>query len=71
VIGVGDSKWGEVGHAFVVCRPGTEVTPRELQAFLRGRLAKYKVPVYVDVLNQLPRTGSGKVLKAELRRRLD
>jgi fatty-acyl-CoA synthase len=68
VIGVPDEKWGEVGRAFVVCRPATRLTQEDLQVFLRARLAKYKVPVYVDVLDQLPRTGSGKVLKAELRR---
>ena len=68
VIGVPDEKWGEVGRAFVLCRPGTTLTDAELRRFLLGRLAKYKIPVYVDVVKDLPRTASGKVQKAELRR---
>jgi fatty-acyl-CoA synthase len=68
VIGVPDAKWGEVGRAFVVCRPDMRLAPAELRDFLLARLAKYKVPVYVDVVDGLPRTGSGKVLKAQLRR---
>ncbi|MEV4314232.1 long-chain fatty acid--CoA ligase [Actinocrispum sp. NPDC049592] len=68
VIGVPDEKWGEVGRAFVVCRPGAALVPQEFQEFLRSRLAKYKVPVHIDLVDSLPRTGSGKVQKAKLRR---
>jgi fatty-acyl-CoA synthase len=67
VIGVPDEKWGEVGKAFVVCRPGTELDPEELRGFLLGRLAKYKIPVHVEVVVGLPRTASGKVQKVKLR----
>ncbi|WP_169951021.1 long-chain fatty acid--CoA ligase [Microbispora sp. H11081] len=69
VVGVPDERWGEVGRAFVVARPGAAVTPRELRDFLRPRLAKYKIPVYVDVVGTLPKTGSGKIRKPDLRRR--
>ncbi|MBE3011947.1 long-chain fatty acid--CoA ligase [Microbispora sp. NEAU-D428] len=69
VVGVPDDKWGEVGRAFVVPRPGAAVTPGELRDFLRTRLAKYKIPVYVDVVDALPKTGSGKIRKPDLRRR--
>jgi len=67
VVGVPDERWGEVGRAFVVCRPGTTLAPNELRDFLRGRLAGYKVPVHVDIVESLPRTASGKIRKADLR----
>ncbi|MGP4016575.1 acyl-CoA synthetase [Saccharopolyspora sp. 5N708] len=67
VVGVPDQRWGEVGRAFVVCRPDTALTRDELREFLRGRLAKYKIPVHLEVVERLPRTGSGKVQKARLR----
>lgn len=69
VVGVADEKWGEVGRAFVVCRPGTALTRDELLGFLLGRLAKYKIPVHLDVVERLPRTASGKIQKSELRHR--
>lgn len=61
VVGVRDAKWGEVGHAFVVARRGGSVAPDELLAWGRARLAGYKVPKGVTVLDALPRLGSGKV----------
>ncbi|MFC7648773.1 hypothetical protein ACFQX6_56295 [Streptosporangium lutulentum] len=69
VVGVPDSTWGEVGRAFLVCRPGASVTGDELRAFLRGRLATYKIPRYFDVVDDLPKTGSGKIQKSRLRDR--
>ncbi|MEU7916692.1 acyl-CoA synthetase [Microbispora bryophytorum] len=68
VLGVPDARWGEVGRAFVVLRPGTSVTADELRDFLRPRLAKYKMPVYFDIADDLPKTGSGKIQKLQLRR---
>jgi fatty-acyl-CoA synthase len=68
VVGVPDPRWGEVGRAFVRYAAGGGPTREELREFLLARLAKYKVPVHVDVVDRLPRTGSGKVRKAELRR---
>ncbi|MFB9304882.1 AMP-binding enzyme [Kibdelosporangium philippinense] len=67
VIGVPDPKWGEVGKAFVVCRPDTELTITDLRGFLAGRLAKYKIPAYLELVDGMPRTASGKVQKAKLR----
>ena len=67
VVGVPDARWGEVGRAFVRYAAGGGPSPEELREFLLARLAKYKVPVHVDVVRRLPRTGSGKVRKAELR----
>jgi fatty-acyl-CoA synthase len=67
VIGVPDERWGEVGRAFIVAAPSREVDVAALRTFLAGRLARYKLPVYIDVVAELPRTGSNKVRKAPLR----
>jgi fatty-acyl-CoA synthase len=69
VVGVPDERWGEVGRAFVVPRDGVALTSADLADFLRSRLAKYKIPVHVDIVDTLPRTGSGKIRKPELRTR--
>ena len=60
VVGVPDPKWGEVGRAFVLARPGHTVTAEQLVAHARQRLAGYKVPKSVVLLDELPRLGSGK-----------
>jgi fatty-acyl-CoA synthase len=67
VIGVPDEKWGERPKAFVVRRPGAEVTEDELLEYLRAHLARYKAPRAVEFLDRLPRTSTGKVQKFELR----
>jgi acyl-CoA synthetase (AMP-forming)/AMP-acid ligase II len=67
VVGVPDERLGEVGKAFVVARAGRSVDPDELVAFARDKLANYKVPRSVEVVDQLPKNASGKVLKFELR----
>ncbi|WP_203833636.1 acyl-CoA synthetase [Actinoplanes campanulatus] len=67
VVGVPDERWGEVGRAFVVPVPGAGLNPGDIPAHLAGRLARYKIPVYVDIVTDLPRTGSGKVRKGPLR----
>ncbi|GAA3547097.1 long-chain fatty acid--CoA ligase [Amycolatopsis ultiminotia] len=70
VVGVPDEKWGEVPYAVLVPRPGAVVTEDELRTFARSRLAGYKVPRGFEQWTELPRTGSGKVGKAEVRERL-
>ncbi|MFQ5340249.1 MAG: long-chain fatty acid--CoA ligase [Anaerolineae bacterium] len=67
VIGVPDEKWGEVGKACVVLKPGTSATEEELIAFVRDHLARYKVPRSVEFMSELPLSGAGKILKRELR----
>jgi fatty-acyl-CoA synthase len=69
VIGVPDATWGEVGRALVVARPGAAPTEKELLAGLRERLAKYKVPKSVVVVDALPRNAAGKLLRAPLKER--
>ncbi|MGW2492149.1 acyl-CoA synthetase [Streptomyces sp. NPDC001606] len=67
VFGVPDEKWGEVGRAVVVLRPGAEAGVEELIAHLDGRLARYKIPKSVLFTDALPRSGAGKLLKGPLR----
>lgn len=67
VLGVPHEKWGETPRAVVVLRPGMTVTPAELIAFTRERLAHYKCPSSVVFAEVLPRNASGKLLKRELR----
>jgi fatty-acyl-CoA synthase len=66
VAGVPHDTWGEVGVAFVVPMEGAEVSAEELAAYLAERLARYKIPKEFHVLDQLPRTAYGKVVKPEL-----
>ena len=67
VVGIEDERLGEVGRAYVIPRPGAEVTEDEIIAFCRERLANFKVPRSVRVVSALPRNASGKVLKFALR----
>jgi acyl-CoA synthetase (AMP-forming)/AMP-acid ligase II len=67
VIGVPDERLGEVGKAFVVAAAGAEVDVEALLAYAKERMANYKVPKYVEVVEAFPRSSLGKVLKRELR----
>ena len=67
VIGLPDPKWGEVGKACVVLKPGASATEEELIRFMADRLAKYKVPKSVTFMEALPISAAGKILKRELR----
>ncbi|WP_439527667.1 AMP-binding protein [Pannonibacter sp.] len=70
VIGVQDEKWGEVGAAFLIARPGAALEAADLPAWCRERLAAYKVPKSFSVVTDLPRTAAGKVRKNILKDRL-
>lgn len=65
VVGVPDERWGEVGLAALVLEPGFDV--ELLNAWLRERLAGYKMPRHWRVVAELPRTVTGKVDRAALR----
>lgn len=67
VVGHPDARWGEVPHAFIVVRAGSELTPDDVRDFCRERLAKFKAPAYTTIVGALPRTASGKVVKRDLR----
>jgi fatty-acyl-CoA synthase len=66
VVGVPDPTWGELGVAFVVPVAGKEVTGDQLAAFLGDRLARFKIPKQWMVLDEMPRTAYGKVVKPQL-----
>jgi fatty-acyl-CoA synthase len=67
VIGIPDARWGEVGRAVVVLRPGAQASDGDLLGFLDGRIARYKIPKSVVFTDVLPRSGTGKILKKRLR----
>jgi fatty-acyl-CoA synthase len=67
VVGVPDPRWGEVGKACVVLKPGTDVSGEELIAHMQQHLARFKVPKSVEFLTELPISAAGKILKRELR----
>jgi fatty-acyl-CoA synthase len=67
VIGVPNDRWGEVGLAVVALKPGAELDRATVQAYCAERLAKFKVPADIAVVEALPRNATGKVLKRELR----
>jgi long-chain acyl-CoA synthetase len=69
VVGVPDEYRGETVKAFVSLRPGRDATAEELIAFCRARMAAYKYPRLVEILDELPKTASGKLLRRELRNR--
>ncbi|MCY3829464.1 MAG: long-chain fatty acid--CoA ligase [Rhodospirillaceae bacterium] len=68
VIGVPDERWGEVGKAVVVVKPGEALSEQELIAHCLANLARFKVPASVAWTDVLPRNATGKVLKWELRK---
>ena len=70
VFGIPDSKWGELVMACVVLKPGNALTADELIAYSRQSLAHYKIPRRIEFSEtELPKSGSGKILKKDLRER--
>jgi long-chain acyl-CoA synthetase len=67
VVGVPDAAKGELAKAFVVLAQGRSVTEEALLEFCRTRLAAYKVPRMLAFVDELPKTGSGKILRRALR----
>jgi fatty-acyl-CoA synthase len=63
VVGVPDEKWGEVGKAYIMLKPGETMTEEEAFKFLRGKVGKYKIPKHVQFVEELPKTASGKIQK--------
>lgn len=68
VIGIADSRWGETGCVVAVFKDGQDMDLPAILAHLDGRLAKYKLPSHLHIVDALPRGGTGKVLKFELRK---
>jgi long-chain acyl-CoA synthetase len=66
VAGIPDPKRGETVKAWVVLKPGETATDVEIRDFCRDKLAKYKIPYYVEFRDELPKTMVGKVLRRML-----
>ena len=69
VIGVPDEVRGQIAKAFVVLKPGESLTPDDLLAFLKGKIATYKLPREIVIVNELPRTATGKLLRRVLKQK--
>ena len=67
VIGVPDERWGETVKAFIVLKPGATLDHESILRFARARIAGYKLPKSIDVVTELPRNASGKLLRRVLR----
>ena len=67
VVGAPDDRWGEVPHAYLEVRPGHALGDDDVLRHLTGRLARYKIPKRFVVVDELPRTASGKIRKGEIR----
>lgn len=71
IIGLPDEVWGEAVCAVVIPKPGETIDEEELRSFCRQKLAGYKVPRRIFIEEQLPRNASGKILKYQLRQKLN
>ena len=66
VVGIPHEKWGEVGKAVIVLKPGKSLTQEEVLEYLGGKLARYKIPKFYEFREELPKSAAGKILKREL-----
>ncbi|WP_288942304.1 acyl-CoA synthetase [uncultured Roseovarius sp.] len=71
ILGAPHPRWGEVGVAVCTCEPGQTVTPEDLAQMLEQKLAKYKLPHHYVFLNEMPKTGYGKITKKLVREELE
>lgn len=69
VVGLPDQEWGERVTAFIVPRPGSRVVPQEVKSFLKSRLSPFKVPKEYILVQDLPKSPAGKILKREIKRK--
>jgi len=67
VISVPDEKWGEVPKLVIKLRPGYKITKDEIINFLSGKIARYKLPKYVAIVDEIPRSSTGKLLRRILK----
>jgi fatty-acyl-CoA synthase len=66
VVGVPSEKYGEEVGAFIIAKPGADLTAEDVRDFCRGRLSRYKIPAHVAFVDHYPLTSSGKVQKYRL-----
>ena len=67
VVGAPHPEWGEAVVAVVSLRPGTSASPQELIEFCRGKVGKWEVPKHVEIIDELPKGGTHKIAKHQLR----
>jgi fatty-acyl-CoA synthase len=67
IVGLPDRVYGEVVSAWVVLKPGARMSADEVRAFCRGQIAHFKIPHYIEIVDQLPKTVTGKIRKHVLR----
>jgi len=70
VVGRTDPVWGEVGRAVVTVHEGSAFSQAEMEAYLKGRLARYKIPKDLVIVQEIPRNATGKILRAKVRSQL-
>jgi|SRR5690554_6897256 acyl-CoA synthetase (AMP-forming)/AMP-acid ligase II len=68
VIGIPDERWGEAILACLVFEPGSNIGFREVMAFLKGKIADFKIPAHFEQKDEIPRNASGKILRRVLRK---
>lgn len=67
VVGVADKQYGEEAYAYIILKPGETTTPEELKKYMSTRIAKHKVPRYIEIVNSFPMNAAGKILKYKMR----
>jgi fatty-acyl-CoA synthase len=67
IIGVPDEKWGETGMALIVPNEGEKLDKEEVLSFLQGKVARFKIPMHMEFLDELPMTASGRIKKVDLK----
>ncbi|MGD9568753.1 MAG: AMP-binding protein [Sedimentibacter sp.] len=66
VFGVPDEKWGEVGKAVVSLKPNTNITKEEIQKILKNKLAGFKIPKYIQFIDDIPKNNVGKIVVSKI-----
>ncbi len=67
VVGLPDPVYGEAVSAWIVLKPGASATPEEIRDYCKGQIAHFKIPRFIEIVDQLPRTVTGKIRKHVLR----
>ena len=68
VIGVADDKWGEAIKAVCVLKPGESLDLKELSEFVGSKIARYKKPQYLDIVDSLPKTDDGEINRDQVKK---
>lgn len=67
IIGIADDKWGETGKAFIESTDGKPITRQEIHEFLKDKVSRYKYPSHVEMIDEMPMTATGKIMKVALK----